>query len=106
MSVLALIEYARQIGLPAGEPEFEFALPERLWRFDLAFPTLMVAFEIEGGIWTRGRHTRGRGFLADIEKYNEANLRGWCVVRVTPGMIDDGQAFALLDRVKNLQIPT
>jgi hypothetical protein len=100
MSVLALVEYARMIGLPPSEPEYEFALPERFWRFDLAFPSIKVAVEIEGGIWTGGRHTRGRGFLADIEKYNHATLLGWRLLRVTPQMIADGQAFVLLDRLK------
>jgi hypothetical protein len=44
----------------------------------------MIALEVEGGVWTRGRHTRGKGFLGDMEKYNAAALGGWCVLRVTP----------------------
>lgn len=56
--------------------------PERKWRFDFAWPLHKVALEIEGGIWSGGRHTRGAGYAADCEKYNEAALAGWLVLRV------------------------
>ena len=39
---------------------------------------------MEGGIFTGGRHTRAKGFLGDIEKYNQATLLGWRLFRVTP----------------------
>jgi hypothetical protein len=47
---------------------------------------------------TRGRHVRGRGYEADCEKYSEAALRGWRVLRVTNGMVRDERALALLER--------
>ena len=53
----------------------------RRWRFDYACPAQMIAVEIEGGVWTGGRHTRGKGFLGDMEKYNEATAMGWRVFR-------------------------
>lgn len=56
--------------------------PKRRWRFDVAFPALKVAVEIEGGVYTGGRHTRGSGFIKDCEKYNEASALGWTVVRI------------------------
>ena len=58
--------------------------PGRRWRFDYAIPSAMVAIEVEGGIYTKGRHTRGKGFEADIEKYNTGESMGWHVLRVTP----------------------
>lgn len=62
------------------EEEFAFAKP-RKWRFDFAFPEKMIAVEIEGGVWSGGRHRRPIGFIKDMEKYNAASLRGWRVLR-------------------------
>ena len=55
--------------------------PERRWRFDYAFPTLKVAIEIDGAVWTLGRHNRPAGYLADMEKLNTAASMGWLVLR-------------------------
>ncbi len=63
--------------------EFRFH-PKRRWRFDYAFPPLKIAIEVEGGVWTKGRHTRGSGFVKDMEKYNTAAVQGWTLIRVTP----------------------
>lgn len=70
-------------GLPAPIQEHLFAKPRR-WRFDYAWPAQLVALEVEGGVWTQGRHTRGSGFLADVLKYNTAAVLGWRIVRTTP----------------------
>lgn len=61
----------------------------RDWRFDFAWPDAMVAVEVEGGTWTRGRHVRGGGFRGDCEKYNAACVLGWRVLRFTAGMLSD-----------------
>ena len=58
--------------------------PKRKWRFDYAIPEYKIALEVEGGVWTGGRHIRGQGFLGDMEKYNTATLMGWRVFRTTP----------------------
>ena len=73
-------------GLPHPIPEFPFAPPRR-WRFDYAWPDHKIALEVEGGAWTRGRHTRGSGFIRDMAKYNQAALLGWRVFRVTPDQL-------------------
>ncbi|AIL33107.1 DUF559 domain-containing protein [Basilea psittacipulmonis] len=64
------------------EREFKFH-PTRKWKFDFAMPEKKIAVEIEGGVWTNGRHTRAKGFIADCEKYNTATLMGWQVYRFT-----------------------
>jgi hypothetical protein len=52
----------------------------RQWRFDYACQALMLAIEVEGGAWTKGRHTRGKGFIDDMEKYNAAAVLGWRIL--------------------------
>lgn len=78
-----VLAYWKECGLPDPTPELVFA-PPRKWRFDFAWVGQCVALEVEGGIWTGGRHTRGSGFTKDMEKYNEAAARGWRVIRVAP----------------------
>ena len=80
-------------GIPTPEKELQFH-PVRKWRFDRAWPDHKVAVEIHGGIWTGGRHTRGRGFLNDREKMNTAQLMGWTVLEVCDKQIEDESAFA------------
>ena len=63
--------------------EYKFH-PKRRWRFDYAIPAHKIALEVEGGVWTQGRHTRPQGFLGDVDKYNCATLMGWRVFRTTP----------------------
>lgn len=89
------IGLARRAGFPAPTPEFRFHPPRR-FRFDYAFPALMVALEREGGTWTAGRHTRGKGYESDCRKYSLAAIAGWRVVRVTVDMIRSGEAAELL----------
>jgi hypothetical protein len=83
-------------GIPVPVREHRFALPEREWRFDLAWPDAKVALEIEGGVHTGGRHTRGQGFENDIEKYNDAVVRGWRVARVVPKNLMSPRTFIML----------
>ena len=77
--------------------EFKFH-PVRKWRFDYAVPEYKIALEVEGGVWTGGRHTSPKGFLGDIEKYNTATLMGWRVVRTKP---DDLYKKKTLDLMKS-----
>ena len=72
----------RELGIEVVK-EYQFH-PTRRWRFDYAVPSRKVALEVEGGAWTGGRHTRAKGFIADMEKYNTAALFGWRVLRVVP----------------------
>ena len=90
---MTLLEYQCAASkLPAPVAEYRFAPPRR-WRFDWAWPQQRVALEQEGGVWVRGRHTRGKGYLNDLEKYNEAASRNWLVIRCTPQDIQNGAAF-------------
>ena len=73
-------------GLPEPVLEHRFH-PVRRWRFDIAWADHMIALEVEGGVWTGGRHTRGSGFMKDMEKYNTAAAMGWIVLRAVPRML-------------------
>jgi very-short-patch-repair endonuclease len=72
--------------------------PVRKWRFDLAHPGVQLAVEVEGGVWRGGRHTRGTGFSSDCEKYAEALILGWSVLRVTTDQVKSGQALQWIER--------
>lgn len=103
-----LVAAVRQAGYPEPVPEFEFT-PARKWRFDLAWPPLLVAFEREGGTWVnvrcqcgkqrtifKSRHHDRDGLERDAEKYSVAAACGWAVIRGTPGMLKNGKALHAL----------
>src|SRR5512136_157172 len=83
-------------GLPVPAREYRFH-PERRWRFDFAWPVYKVAAEVDGGIYSRGRHVRGSGFERDAEKRNAAVLAGWRVFHFTPRMVKSGQAVQAIE---------
>jgi hypothetical protein len=77
--------------LPQPVREFPFAGLEgdRNWRFDVAWPAEKIAVELEGiARGKRSRHTERRGYQADCEKYNEAALDGWTLLRFTSEDLD------------------
>lgn len=67
-----------EAGLPA--PVREFAIP---WsprqRFDLAYPDLRIAIELDGRHW----HDRPDAFQTDRERDRTAARHGWIVIRFT-----------------------
>jgi very-short-patch-repair endonuclease len=95
--VQILMKDVKDAGLP--EPVVEHRFHDvRKWRFDLAWIEDKVALEVEGGIWTQGRHSRGVGMEADMEKYNTAQLMGWTVLRYSTGQIKQGKPIEDLKR--------
>jgi hypothetical protein len=100
----AVLEHQmKAAGLPEPEREYLFH-EERRWRFDYAWVAEGFALEFEGGIWLQTKEGRSKGhahpkrFIKDCEKYNEAALYGWFVLRVTGEMVKDGRALAWLKR--------
>jgi very-short-patch-repair endonuclease len=74
---------------------------KRKWRFDYLLcnsPECFteIAVEIEGAIWSRGRHTRGKGYQADLDKYNHATMMGFKVLRFSTEDVLRGRAKAFL----------
>ena len=97
--------HIRLYELPAPAREYRFH-PKRLWRFDFAGPLYTGAAEVDGGIFSRGRHVRGTGFERDAEKRNAAVLAGWRVLHFTPRHIKSGMAVQLIESLmrKRLEI--
>ena len=93
----------KQNKLPLPTPEYKFC-KERRWRFDYAFVKQKIAVEQEGGVWAFGRHTRGSGFIKDLEKYNKATLLGWKVLRYTPDQMLDVAISDLQTILKKIKV--
>lgn len=67
----------------AATPEYRFD-SFRKWRFDFAFLDGKVALEVQGGLFTGGRHTRGAALLKEQEKLNAAAVQGWRILYCVP----------------------
>lgn len=89
-----------------GVAYFEYKFShDRKWRFDVAFPWNYVdtpivtvkegesiselahrplAIEVQGGIWSAGRHNRGAAMLKEWEKLNTAACLGWRILYCQP----------------------
>ena len=81
-------------GLPEPVPEYQFASP-RKWRFDWALVNEKIAIEIQGGIFTGGRHVRGPSLLKEMEKLNAAACIGWRIIYLTPQQFNSGHGVGL-----------
>jgi very-short-patch-repair endonuclease len=91
-----LFNHIQLTGLPSPAREYRFH-PSRRWRFDFAWPIYKVAVEVDGGIYSCGRHVRGTGFERDAEKGNEAVLQGWRVLHFTRRQIKSGTAIKTIE---------
>lgn len=101
-------------GLPELEKELRFH-PTRKWRIDYGYSDLKIGLEYEGGTYgigkvcracggrQPGRHATGAGHLADCEKYNEAALAGWLLLRVNNKSIISGLTIDQLKRAYQLR---
>ena len=93
-------------GIPF-EQEYRFRglNDQRRWRFDfVVLPLyLQIAIEIEGGSYVYGRHNRPKGFAADCEKYNQATLMGWKVLRYTPNQALELAPLEIVHLINNVR---
>ena len=80
------------------EREFKFH-PKRKWRADFHLVEKMILVEVEGGIWSGGRHTRGKGYLGDMEKYNAATVMGYRVIRFSTEQVKSGLAIQQIEKM-------
>ncbi|WP_180171424.1 hypothetical protein [Acinetobacter sp. YH12023] len=80
------------------EQEFKFH-PSRKWRADFHLKGRMILVEVEGGIWSGGRHTRGKGYIGDMEKYNAATMLGYQVIRFSTEQVKSGLAIQQIEKM-------
>lgn len=69
-------------------PEYQFNL-ERKWKVDFFAPEYKLAIEIEGGTFSKSRHTSPSGFRKDMEKYNSLTLHGIRLIRFLPEQVNN-----------------
>lgn len=84
--------------------EFKFA-EHRRWKSDFRILGANILVEVEGGTWSGGRHTRGKGYADDCEKYSWAASNGWVVLRYTTRQVNSGNAIlGVLEAIENLRL--
>lgn len=107
----------RTHGLPTPVTEHLFAKAAigRRWKFDFCWPAFMVAVEIEGLVMRQlydaptpranrvlvvyGRHATITGFREDAEKYGNAAILGWTVLRFEQSQVKDKTAVEMTVRL-------
>ena len=88
-------EFALQLrahGVTGWTREFQ-AIPTRRFRLDFAWPDQKVGVELDGGTWSNGRHSRGKGYDSDCEKLALLQLAGWTIFKATATHLKDGSTI-------------
>jgi hypothetical protein len=78
---------------PSVTPEFKFD-ESRQWRADFLIGDSLIV-EIDGAVWSGGRHTRGQGFINDCIKLNRAMELGYAVLRYPTNLLDDDPSVVI-----------
>lgn len=92
-----LIQHLKAYGI-GYEQEHQFN-ENRKWRADFHITGTKILIEVEGGIWSNGRHTRGKGYMGDMEKYNSATELGYSVFRYSTEQVKSGKAIEEIRRL-------
>jgi hypothetical protein len=79
--------------IPAWEADFEqrYAKSKRSkrYRLDFAHPESRTGIEIQGAVYSRGRHVTGSGYERDCRKYNLSYTSGWAIFLLSAAMAKD-----------------
>lgn len=94
----------RAAKLPTPETQAQ-VIPGRRHRFDFAWRDQRLLLEVQGGVWTGGKHGRGSGIIKDQEKLNLAAINGWRVLQVSANHIRDGKALLWIQQALGLTPP-
>ena len=86
-------------GGPVLESEFCFC-GDRGWRADYRRGDVLI--ELEGGVYTGGRHSRGgKAFCDDAVKYNTTAILGYTVIRIPTGFATDNYVSKIIEFIKS-----
>ena len=94
-------EWCRRCFFDAVEGDQHEYCHGRSWKCDFAWPDRRLIVEVEGGVYTQGRHVRPSGFTKDLEKYNALTEAGWKVLRFSRREVTSGEALNVIQRVLN-----
>lgn len=97
-----LVLHLRDKKITGWVREFYFHPKVRKWHSDFCWPDINFIVEVEGGVHSKGRHVRPKGFTDDCEKYNEALLLGYRVLRVTTAQVKSEKAINWIERALEL----
>jgi hypothetical protein len=103
MLARSFVLLCQRSGLPMPTREYRFD-PSRRWRADFGWEEERVLLECEGAVWSGGRHTRGSGYLSDMEKYNAAAVQGWVLIRATPQDLCTDETVSLVRQAMNARV--
>jgi hypothetical protein len=84
---------------PELQKEFQF-YTDRKWRADYKVVGHKVLIELEGGIYTKSRHTTAGGYIEDCMKYNKAQLLGYTVYRIPTGCATDKVIGEIIEGIR------
>ena len=91
-----LDQQIKDSGISEGMVRELRAIEGRRFRVDFCWPDSMLAVEVQGGIWTRGRHARPMGIVKDYEKFNLLILGGWRVLLLTSLDVQSGKGLEMI----------
>jgi hypothetical protein len=79
--------------------EYRFMYPSRK-TVDFAHLPTQCGIEIQGGVWVSGLgHSSGKGITADYRKITDALKRGWVIIPVAAGDIENGEKIAEIAQI-------
>jgi hypothetical protein len=81
--------------MPTPIREF-IPIPGRKLRFDFGFPDWRLLVEVQGAVWTKGKHGRGSGIIQDQDKLNLATLNGFFCLQFSVNHVEDGRAVKVI----------
>jgi hypothetical protein len=87
----------QRCGGPELETEYQF-YSERGWAADYRVGRWLI--ELDGGVFSGGRHTRALGYIEDCMKLNKAAMLGYQVIRIPTGCATDNYVSEIIERIK------